>query len=113
MPETKATASAHGIRRRLPRSIPTETARGKRTHLGPVIQNNGRKAVPLMGQQTLGAVFHAVLQIGEVSRALRTQGIQWAIAEQAVKALRIQSLMAGKIGALPIGEEGSVVDVLD
>ena len=59
-----------------------------------------------MGQQAVGAVLDAVFQVPEVAAALAAQGIQRAVAEQAVEVLRVAGLVAGEELAGPVLGEG-------
>ena len=55
-----------------------------------------------MGQQTGAAILYAIFRIGEVSSARLSQGIQGAIAKQAVEILCRCLFMAGIVGAIPV-----------
>lgn len=50
-----------------------------------------------MGFQTLGTVFNSLLHISKRAAAFITQSIQRAVAKEAVEALLIRALVAGKI----------------
>lgn len=58
-----------------------------------------------MGKQAAAAILDTVRQDGIISPALPRRKIQGTEAEQAIKILRIRSLMAGKVFALFIAEE--------
>ena len=60
---------------------------------------------PAMGLQAIGAILNAIGQIPECAAALVTQGIKGAIAEQAIKILRVRALMAGEIFTFPVLKE--------
>lgn len=53
-------------------------------------------AVPPMGNQTAGAILHAVFRPLAVAAAFAAKRIQRTIAKQAVKILRVCCFMAGK-----------------
>ena len=54
------------------------------------------KSVQYALNQTAAAVFDAVFQIGKTAAAFVSQGIKRAIAEQTVKILRVDPLVARK-----------------
>ena len=58
--------------------------------------------LPAMGAETVGAVLDAVGQVAETAATLIPQGVQGAIAEQAVKILRVCPGMTGEIFTFPI-----------
>ena len=58
-----------------------------------------------MGLQAIGAILNTVGQILESTAAFVTQSIQGAIAEQAVKMLRVHILVARKIFTFPVLEK--------
>ena len=62
-----------------------------------------------VGQCAVGADFDALIRIAEISAAPVAQGIQRAIAKQAVKFPVILHLMAGKIRAFPILKKTVIV----
>ena len=61
-----------------------------------------------MWNHTVGTIFNAFFNILEISAAFVSQGIQGAIAEQAVEFLP-GVFVAGIVFAIPVGEKGMVV----
>ena len=60
--------------------------------------------VPSVGKQAKGTVFAAGGKIPEIAAAFFSQGIQGAIAEQAVEVIRIRALMAGEVFTVFVAE---------
>lgn len=65
--------------------------------------------VALVEFRAAGAVFVALLRIGEVSPALGSERVERAVAEQAVELVGIDALMAREVRALPVREKGVLV----
>ena len=58
-----------------------------------------------MGKQAGGAVLDAVFRIGEAAAAFFTQGVEGTVAEQAVEAVLLRRLVAGKVFTLAVLKE--------
>ena len=67
--------------------------------------------VALVEFRAAGAVFVALLRIGEVSPALGSERVERAVAEQAVELVGVDALVAGEVLALPVREKGVLVCV--
>ena len=67
--------------------------------------------VALVEFRAAGAVFVALLRIGEVSPALGSERVKRAVAEQAVELVGVDALVAGEVLALPVREKGVLVCV--
>ena len=65
--------------------------------------------VALVEFRAAGAVFVALLRIGEVSPTLGSERVERAVAEQAVELVGIDALMAREVRALPVREKGVLV----
>ena len=57
---------------------------------------------PFVGYKATGAILNPTLGIAEISSAFVPQGIQGAIAKQAVKIFSFFAIMAGKIFTFPV-----------
>ena len=62
-----------------------------------------------MGKGAAGAVLVALFSIPEMAAAVLAQGVQGAVAEQAVEPVGIINPVAGEVFAFPILEKGVVL----
>ena len=71
--------------------------------------DNSSVILPMMGERAAGAYLSAIGMIDKIPAAPIAQNIERAVAEQAVKVLRVCPLVAGEILARPVGEKLTVL----
>ena len=67
------------------------------------------KALFFVWKQTFTAIFDTICRVTEGSAAVRTEGVERTIAEQAVEIVRVSIFVTGKIGTFPVGNISCVV----
>ena len=86
--------------------------RGELLECIEMLRHKARARIFPMKERACRAILGAIIRIGESAPAIRAEGIERAIAEQAIELIRVDALMAWKVWARAMREERIVVSLL-